>query len=314
MKKLLTLIFVTVILIKPVNASELVPPSAPAYIEKYMPQESVSFGKDLWYILKSAFADIAPEFTHAISICASVITVQLLIAVFQSFAGTTKNTVILAGIIALSTLLLAPARAMITLGIETIHSLSEYNKLLLPVMTAALAAQGGTSASAALYTGTILLDALLTSMISKVVLPLLYGYIAAGIASAAIEEPILKNLLSLIKWLLTWLLKITIYIFTGYMGITGVISGSVDIAALKATKLAISGAVPVIGNIISDASESILVGAAVVKNSAGVYGALVILTIWLVPFLKIGCQYLILKITAGISSLYADNSFCSGTF
>ena len=42
------------------------------------------------------------------------------------------------------------------------------------------------------------------------------------------------------------------------MSITGVISGTVDAAALKAAKIGISGAVPVVGNIFADATETIV--------------------------------------------------------
>ena len=88
------------------------------------------------------------------------------------------------------------------------------------------------------------------------------------------------------------------------MGITGVIAGSADAATLKATKLTISGMVPVVGGILADASESVLVGAGLMKNAAGVYGLLAILSVCIGPFLKIGVQYLLLKLTAAICSVF----------
>ena len=89
------------------------------------------------------------------------------------------------------------------------------------------------------------------------------------------------------------------------MSITGVISGSTDAAALKATKLTISSVVPVVGGILSDASETVLVSASVMKNAAGVYGLFVIVSIWITPFLKIGVQYLFLKATGAVCSAFA---------
>ena len=245
MKNLLLVIVLAAALSFPVHATTVTAPVAPSEIEKYMPDESISFSKDLWYIVRSALGELTPNISEAMEICASVIAIQLLITVLRNFSGISKNAVTLIGITCLSILLLTPSKIMINLGVETVQSISEYNKLLLPIMTAAVAAQGGTATSAALYTGTIVLDAVLTTMIGKILIPLLYCFIAIGIALAAIEGQILKNFLALIKWIITWLLKISIYIFTGYMGITGVISGTVDSAALKATKLAISGSVPV---------------------------------------------------------------------
>lgn len=311
MKRLLMLIMIIGFLIIPVSAAEFSKPAPPESVEKYMPNESVSFGKDLWHIFRSVLSDVAPEISGAMNICASVIVVQLLIAIVSSFSGVANKSVNIVAVVTVSALLIAPSRALITVGNETITSISEYNKVLYPVMTAALVSQGGTSTAATLYAGTVTLDTLLTIIISKVITPMLYAYIALGIASVATEESFLKQILSFIKWLMTWMLKIIIYVFTGYMTISGVISGTVDASALKATKIAISGTVPVIGNIISDASETVLIGAGILKNSVGVYGALVIIAIWIRPFLRVGIQYILLKITAGISSLCGNTKTVS---
>ena len=114
----------------------------------------------------------------------------------------------------------------------------------------------------------------------------------------------MKNLRSFVKWLMTWSLKIVLYVFTGYMGVTGVVSGTADAAAVKATKLTISGVVPVVGGIIADASEAILVSAGVMKSAAGIYGILATVAIFAGPFLKIGVQYMLLKITAAVCGVF----------
>jgi stage III sporulation protein AE len=98
-------------------------------------------------------------------------------------------------------------------------------------------------------------------------------------------------------------LRIALYIITGYLSVTGVIGGATDQITLKATKLTISGMVPVIGNIMADASETILVSAAVVKNAVGVYGLWSAVAIGIGPFLNIGVQYLSLKATQSICTL-----------
>lgn len=314
MRKLLLILIVSWFLLYPVMAAEIAPPATPAEVDKYLPEEEDSFVKDLIYIIKVALNDITPEISEAMRLCAAVIAVQLLVSLISGFSGIAQKTVSLTGVIALSLLLLSPSKALITLGIDTINAFSEYNKLLLPVLTAALASQGGTVTSAALYSGTVVLDTILTALMTKVITPLLYAYIVVGISCVAIDEKILKQLLDLIKWVITWVLKIVAYLFTGYMGITGVICGTVDSSAIKAAKLTISGTVPVIGNIISDASEAVLVGVGVVKNSTGIYGALVVLAIWIAPFLKVGVQYLLLKITAGVSALIGDKKMVAVVF
>ena len=114
----------------------------------------------------------------------------------------------------------------------------------------------------------------------------------------------LKKVKDFIKWLMTWGLKIVLYIFTGYIGITGVVSGATDAAAVKAAKLTLTGMVPVVGGILSDASEAVLVGAGIMKNAAGIYGMLAIIAIVLTPFMRIGVQYLLLKLAAAVCSAF----------
>jgi stage III sporulation protein AE len=95
--------------------------------------------------------------------------------------------------------------------------------------------------------------------------------------------------------------------FTGYMSISGVISGTVDTSTLKATKLVISGVVPVVGNILSDASETILLSTGMIKNSVGSYGIVVLMTLLIGPFLKIGLHYVLMKLTTAVCAVFAGD-------
>ena len=304
MRRIILLIIIIATLCIPVSAMEFSPPSAPDAAERYMPESTSSFAKDLWYIIKRAIAELNPHISDAAGVCVTIIVIVMLISILGNLSGKSAKTVSLAGVIAIGSALLAPSGSLIKLGVETVEALSEYGKLLLPVMTAALAAEGGAATSTALYTGTVLFNSILTVAITKLLIPMLYAFIALSIAKAALNEQVLQNLHGFLKWLITWILKISIYLFTGYLGITGVISGSVDAAAVKAAKLAISGSIPVVGNIISDASETILVSAGIMKNAAGTYGMLAILATWIGPFLQIGVQYLTLKITAAVSGVF----------
>lgn len=306
MRKLIILIVILVLIALPVSAMEFTAPSAPDTVEDYIPEESASFTEDLWFVIKSAISRLQPSVAEAAGICVSVIAVILLMSILKSFASIATHTALLVGTLSISLLLIQPSNSLIQLGIQTVEELSEYGKLLLPVMTTAMAAEGAPTTSAALYAGTVAFNTLLTVGISKLIVPMIYIYLILCIAGSAIGEEILKKLRDFVKWLMTWSLKLAIYLFTGYIGITGVISGTVDAAAVKAAKLALSGFVPVVGSIISDASEAILVSTGVMKSSAGVYGLIVILALWISPFLQIGIQYIMLKITASVCSVFSE--------
>lgn len=306
MKKVLLIAVLLFSLAMPANAADITAPPAPDAAQNLMPPEQESFGEGLWYVLKSAIQMLEPDIAQAGRTCLAVVAVVLLTSLLGSFPGRTKSVTELTCAVALGSMLLRSTSSMISTAVSTIQELSAYGKLLLPVMTTAMAAQGGITTSAALYTGTAVFDSILSSLIESMLIPMVYVFIALATANSALGEDLLKKIRDFVKWLISWCLKIILYIFTGYLGITGVISGTADQAALKAAKLTISGAVPVVGGILSDASETILVSAGMVKNAAGIYGVLAILAIAIGPFLKIGVEYLMLKLTAAVCGVFAS--------
>ena len=304
MKRITTVLILLCILAQPVNAVDFTAPQAPDDALELIPGETSSFGEDLWFVIQSALGAVMPQATACAGICISLFAVVMLISLLQIVPGKNESVIHLAGVLSVAVLLLRQTNTMISVAAETVSELSAYGKLLLPVMTAALASQGGVSSSAALYAGTAVFDAILTGGISKVLVPMVYIYLVMATASAATGERALGAIRDFLKWLVTWCLKIILYIFTGYMSITGVVSGSVDAATAKAAKLTMSGMVPVVGGILSDASDAVIISAGMMKNAVGVYGVIALIAIWIAPFLRIGIQYLLLKLTAALCEIF----------
>jgi len=301
MRKWIVCIILLFSTILPVSATAFTAPMAPESAQPYMPESQENFAKGLWHIIKSAVTVIEPALAEAAGTCLAVVVIVVLLSILKTLSNDSSLTMRLTGAVLVGILLLEPVSSMIRLSANTVGEISDYSKLILPVMTAALAAQGGTTTSAALYTGTALFDALISKFISRIIVPILYVYLAVCVANSALDQNLLKKIRDNVKWAMTWLMKWTLYIFTGYLSITGVVSGAVDSSVLKATKIGISGAVPVVGGILSDATETILVSAGLMKNTVGIYGMFAVLSICIGPFIKIGMQYLLLKLTATIT-------------
>lgn len=290
----------------PASAEELTAPAVDGEAAELVPQVMSSFGEDLWYVVKTAMQKVLPNLKECCGVCLSVIAIAILLSVLRANEGMSRPLVALCGVVCISLVLLRSSNSLIQLGAETVMQISDYGKLLLPVLTAAMAAQGGTMSSAALYTATAFFDTVLSTVISSLLIPMVYIYIVLSIVTAAAGDQTMHKLRDLVKSVMAWSMKILLYVFTGYISITGAVSGTADQAAVKAAKLTISSAVPVIGSIMSDASETILVSAGVVKNSVGIYGLIAVVAIVAVPFLKIGLQYLLLKLTGSVCSLFMD--------
>lgn len=303
-KRILMIMVIGLLLCRPAYAAEIQAPTAPASAQEFMPDEPQSFSEGLIWIIKQAVKALYPSLTEAIKLCVRVIAVIILSSIVQNIPGASGTVTNLTAVLAISVILLNPSKSLVHMGAETVNELHEYGKLLLPVMTTALAVQGGASGAAALYAGTAFFNSLLSAAVSSLLVPMIYVYLCLCVAGASVGDKSLDKLKGFVKWLMTWLLKIVLYVFTGYMGITGVVSGTTDAAALKAVKLTISGVVPVVGSILSDASEAVLVSAGIMKHAAGIYGLLAMVALWIGPFVRIGTQYLLLKITAAVCEVF----------
>lgn len=296
--KLLVLLFLLLLPVTEASAMDLTAPPVPDSGSQWMPDNTESFGEGLWELAENALSLLRPELKEAAKIGVSVLATALFLSLIRCFLEKHQQAVDFAGTACIAVLLWSSSNAMIRLGMQTVRELCSYGKLLFPVMTSAMAAQGAPTTSAALYVGTSVLDLILGSLLSDLLLPGISLFLAVAVTYAATGEPLLKRIREAIKKAVSWCLKTILTVFTTYMSITGVVSGTTDAAALKAAKVTISSVVPVVGGILSDASEAVLSGAGFLKNAAGIYGILALLAIFLEPFLKIGVQYLVLKVLA----------------
>ena len=222
-------------------------------------------------------------------------------------SGKTFQAAPLAAALAITAVAVADANSLIGLGREAIGKIEVFSKVLLPTVAAATAASGAPAGAAARQAAALLFSDVLITLINRFFLPLTYTYIAACTAHAATGNEGLKRVASTLKWTVTTLLTALLLSFVAYLTVSGVIAGAADAVTLKAAKFTVSSVVPVVGSILSDAAETVLAGASMLKNTVGVFGMLVILGMCVLPFLQLGIHYLIYKVTSALAATVADS-------
>ena len=238
----------------PASASEIQAPEVPESAMDIMPENTDSFGNALVELLRKGILLIQPELDGALRTCSGILICALLYSILPILSEKLTEPMAMAWSVALGTVMLQRTGTMIGYAADALRQICDYGKLLCPVLTTALAAQGGLTTSAALYTGTIAFITLLSILVSRLLIPLVYLFLLFSVAGSAIGEGFFRNLADGVKHLLTWLLKTLLIVFTTYMSVTGVVSGTTDAAALKTAKVTLSSVVPVVGGILSDAS------------------------------------------------------------
>ena len=280
--------------------------------ESYGVQETDDLGQGIQDILADGLDQLGGLLQNSLQTGLKLLAVVLLCGLAESAlldrGGDGLKVVELAGALAVTTLTVSDMTTLIGLGRETIGRMDAFADLLLPTMAVLTAATGGVTGAAVRQGVTVLFSDLLITAIDRLLVPLLYAYVAACCAHAALGNEGLQKLADLIKGTITFLLTTGVLIFVGYLTASGAIAGSADAAAVKAAKMTISRAVPVVGGILSDAAETVLAGAGILRGTVGVVGMLVVLAICLVPFLQLAIHYLTYKGAAALTGTVANSS------
>lgn len=255
----------------------------------------------------AALEKLGAIWADALNGVVKLVAISALIAACSAFAtDTSQQYVTLAGCLAVAVTAFGDAGEWINAGAETIESLSEFSRALLPCLTATAAAGGMAASAAAKYAATSLFMDIFITLSKSVLLPLAYALLAVRTAASALGSSALDGAGKLIKWVCAGLTTAIMTAFTLYLSLSGAVTGAADAVTSKAAKTAISTVLPVVGGIISDAAGTLVAGAGLLRGAVGALGAAVIAAICLVPFLSLGLRYLLYKLAAALAGCFAD--------
>ena len=280
--------------------------AAGGYLPDGALEAGISLDEGLQTILNTGSGQISGVVRKAVRSGVLLLTVVLLCGLAEGLYGgmgvsQTTDVVAIVGALAITAVAVADANSLIGMGREALEQMETFSKILLPTITAAAAA-GSPSGAVARQLATMLFSDILITLINRLLLPLVYTYIAACVAYAAVGNEGLKRIAGTLKWVVTSILTVVLLVFVGYLTVSGVIAGSTDAVTVKAAKFTMSSLVPVVGGILSDAAETVLAGAGILKNAVGVFGMLAVLCMCVAPFLQLGIHYLTYKVTSALSA------------
>lgn len=280
--------------------------AAEEYMDSVTPDEKLNLNEGIKTIMNKAAAAVGEVRNKAVKSGVLLLVIVLFCAVAEgSFAGAglgTLQVVPLVGALAVAMVSVADMNTLVGLGRDSVDHMSMFSKVLLPTMATVTAISGAPAGAATRQLVTMLFSDFLLTLIDRLLLPLVYIYIAALTAYAAIGNEGLKRVAGAIKWAVTTVLTVVLLAFVGYLSVSGVIAGSADAVSIKAAKFAMSSMVPVVGGIISDAAETVLAGAGILRSAVGVFGMLTIIAMCVTPFIYLGIHYLAYKCAAVLAA------------
>lgn len=266
-----------------------------------LPQESVwrTLLRTAWEKVRSSAADICRTGGILLCVCVLVSLTDTL-----DLGSRAPPYITFAAVAVIGTATISDLRSYLSLGTETLQTLSDYSHVLLPVLSSAAAPD-----AAAKYAATAVCMDVLLSVARSVLVPCVCGYAALSVADAAVGNEILKTAKKIMKTVCTALLSAVCVAFTAWLSLTGVVTGTADALAARVTKTAVSAVLPVVGSILSDAASTLAAAAGTLKATIGIFGLLAVAAICLPPVLTLGVRFFVYKLTAAVCECVADKRF-----
>ena len=303
MKRLLFLLLALLALCLPARALDI-----PAELDGAVPDELLEGAREEEGLLQRGAAYLWETLRGAVSRAAaaslrSAVSLMLLALLCGLIEGTSEGTgetgaafTPYVGVLGAAAIAAGDVHSLIGLGLETLDELAAMAKLLLPTVAAAIASGGAVGTASVWQVGALMASDVFLSLIRG--LPVLYCMIAAAAAGALLPKSRLTKLADGIKTLITWALSGVLAVFVTFLSLSGVLAGSADRMAVRVGKTVISGAVPVVGGILSEATEALLAGAGALRSRLGVLGVLAVLALCLAPLVHLAVQYLLYRTAA----------------
>ncbi len=259
------------------------------------PEDGFGLFSGMRSLLRTSLEELQEYMFSGIKSIAAIMAGVILLGVVESAAPAGKEVlnkyVSIAGALWVTAVSAGDLSSLMGLGQKTIQDMSLLSKTLLPALAAAEAASGGVTAAAVKQTAAVFFASLLLHTIEGFLLPMTHLYVGIAAAGTALEGETLDRIGELLKKAVSWALCGLLAVFTACLTVSGAIAGAADAQAVRVAKSAVSAAVPVVGSILSDAAETVLAGAGVLRGTVGSIGMLAVLGYCLLPVLRLGLQY-----------------------
>ena len=188
---------------------------------------------------------------------------------------------------------------------RAVGALDAFTKVFTTVFAAASVAAGRPASGASMAGTTMLFADLIHQAALKAAFPMLQGYLLLQYGGAAAKSGALTQAAQAAKWLTVHGFRLLLTAYFGYLSLTGLVTGTADAAAVRAAQT-LSSAIPVVGNILSGAAETVFSGAAAVRAGLGLLGVLGAAAVCLAPLTAAAVHLLVFRMLSFFAASFAE--------
>ncbi len=188
---------------------------------------------------------------------------------------------------------------------EGIENLTSFMGVFCPLYFLAVAIARGSVTSVAFYNLVLFLILLVEFLILNFLMPLIHIYMMMKVLNYLSEEDYLDKFAELIEMAVRWILKTLIAGIVGLNVIQGLISPAVD-SVKRSVVTQGAEAIPGVGDIIGGMAEVAIGTAVLVKNGIGMTGAIICISLCIIPLVQVAGIVVIYKLSAAVIQPVSD--------
>ena len=169
----------------------------------------------------------------------------------------------------------------------SIENLVGFSNSLVPLLITLMITTGNIASAGMLQPIILFIITFIGNFINTILIPVALIAVALNVISNISDRVQIDKLGSFINKTVIWILGIVLTIFVGFSSLEGSITNGVDGLTVKTTKAAVSNFIPIVGKILGDAVETVMSCSNILKNAVGIVGVIVILSICVIPIIKL---------------------------
>lgn len=239
------------------------------------------------FTVGALFEIVARELTGVIAAplrsLAAILGAVLIAALFADESRRALRSACVAGA---GIAVIAPVASLAASAAVTLTDCSVFMTASLPVFATLTVSSGMPVSSAFMNAAMLGLSNAVSALGGKVLLPVVCAALAISAAGAFVPELKAEKLASGIRSFALWGIGAALMLYLTFIGIQSGITSSLDGLTQKTLKVTVSGVLPLVGGIISDASETVFGAAELIRSGMGGLALVVIAAAFAKPLLS----------------------------
>lgn len=181
-----------------------------------------------------------------------------------------------------------------------IQNMIHFTIAFIPILLALIATSGGIISAGFFHPVILFLTNVSGLFVDRIVLPLLFLSVLLSIVSTLTSQYKATQLAGLLRNWSVGLLGVFMTVFLSIVSLQGSATAVADGIAIKTTKFVTSNFIPVVGKMVTDATDTVISASGLLKNTVGIAGVSILLLLIMFPAVKILIIAFVYKLSAAL--------------